>query len=58
MVKKIKTFTSCVNKEELERIETEVNTFTSTHDVEDIIVNTPCNKYGVVIVYTVIYKEV
>lgn len=55
---KIKTF-KCdkITDIELQKIEKEVNDFTTSHNTVDVKVTSCCNSFGWVIIYCVIYNE-
>lgn len=54
---KIKNFSYYnINDENLKKAETEVNSFTQSHDVIDIKVSSLCNQFGSAIIYTIIYE--
>lgn len=55
---KIKNFVcDKICEENLKKIETEINAFTTTNKTVDVKVNTASNNFGAVIVYTVLYQE-
>ena len=54
---KIKIFKcSAINTDGLNEIEEKVNHFTSTHNTVDVKVTCTANKYGAVLLYTVLYR--
>ena len=55
---KIKTFIcNEINDKGLQKVEKEINDFTSSHETTDIKISTCCNSFTPVILYCVIYKE-